>query len=123
MSDLTDLKMSVPEIMRRVHVELVDLEAAMETLHPLVDLVSKVDGFKDPNHLRAVQGIDHMEQILVGLASFLSNVSDAASDDWQIDAGQAVRTITLGDLARRLRMKHAAALEPAAIDGDLEMFG
>lgn len=116
-----DLKMSVPEILRRVQDELVDLEASMETLHPLVDLISGVNGFKDPNHLRAMQGIDHMEQILVGLASFLRNVSLASSEKWEVDASQAVNQITLGDLARRLRLQ-AGACKPE-VDGDLEMFG
>lgn len=121
MTSQVDLKLSVPELLRRVHEELMDLEASMETLHPLVDLVATKVGSKDPNHLRAMQGIDHMEQILTGLAGFLRNVSQETSEQWEVDAGGAVNKITLGDLAKRLRQQAHAPKED--VDGDLEMFG
>ena len=116
-----DLKLSVPEILRRVQGELSDLEAAMGALHPLVDLVATQVGSRDPNHMRAMQGIDHVEQILASLAGFLRNVSLQASEAWEVDTGDAMEQITLSDLARRLRLQAAAAAP--AVDGHLEMFG
>jgi len=111
---------SVPEVLRRVHEELVELEKAMETLHPLVDLVTSKVGSKDPQHLKAMQGIDHMEQMLMGLATYLNSLSHEAPQDWHLDTSAAVSRITLGDLARRLRRQDDAKEET---DGDLEMFG
>jgi hypothetical protein len=115
-----DHVVSVPEVLRRVHEELVDLERAMETLHPLVDLVTSKVGSKDPQHLKAMQGIDHMEQMLMGLATYLSSLSEEAPQEWHIDTANAVSQITLGDLARRLRRQDEAKEDT---DGDLEMFG
>ena len=115
-----DHVVSVPEVLRRVHEELVDLEQAMEALHPLVDLITTKVGSKDPQHLKAMQGIDHMEQMLMGLATFLNNLSHEASHDWHLDTAHAVSQITLGDLARRLRRQDEAKEDT---DGDLEMFG
>lgn len=120
MNSQSDVVISVPEMLRRVHQELMELEQAMETLHPLVDLITAKVGSKDPNHLKAIQGIDHMEQMLTGLANFLRNVSDAASDEWHVDAAHAMSQITLGDLAKRLRLQADVREES---DGDLEMFG
>lgn len=119
MSD-KDHVVSVPEVLRRVHEELVELEKAMETLHPLVDLVTSRVGSKDPEHLKAMQGIDHMEQMLLGLATYLSSLSQEAPHDWHLDTAHAVSQITLGDLARRLKRQDAAKEDT---DGDLEMFG
>lgn len=112
---------SVPELLRRVHEELMGLEQAMESLHPLVDLITTKIGSKDPNHLKAMQGIDHMEQMLTGIAGFLRHVSHEASDTWQVDTGHAVSQITLGDLAKRLKAQ-ADAMK-SEDNGDLEMFG
>ncbi len=111
----------VPEVLRRVHQELMALEQAMESLHPLVDLITAKVGSKDPNHLKAMQGIDHMEQMLTGLANFLGHISEVASDDWRVDTQFAVSQITLGDLARRLRQQADAMRDDP--DGELEMFG
>lgn len=116
-----DNVLSVPELLRRVHQELMALEQSMESLHPLVDLITAKVGSKDPNHLKAMQGIDHMEQMLTGLAGFLHHVSHEACDSWQVDTGHAVSQVTLGDLARRLRAQADAMRSDA--DGDLEMFG
>lgn len=113
--------LSMPELLRRVHQELMGLEQSMESLHPLVDLITAKVGSKDPNHLKAMQGIDHMEQMLTGLAGFLRHVSHEASDNWHVDTGHAVSQITLGDLAKRLRSQMDAM--QAETDGDLEMFG
>jgi hypothetical protein len=121
MSSETDTILSMPELLRRVHQELMALEESMESLHPLVDLITTKVGSKDPHHLKAMQGIDHMEQMLTGLAGFLQHVSLQASDNWHVDAGHAVSQITLGDLARRLRAQADAMREDS--DGDLEMFG
>lgn len=115
-----DHVVSVPEVLRRVHEELVDLEKAMESLHPLVELVTSKVGSKDPQHLMAMQGIDHMEQMLLGLATYLGSLSHEAPQDWHLDTARAVSQITLGDLARRLRRDDEVKEE---IDGDLEMFG
>lgn len=98
-----------------------ELEQAMESLHPLVDLITAKVGSKDPSHLKAMQGIDHMEQMLTGLAHFLRNVSHEASDEWHVDTANAVSQITLGDLAKRLR--RIADQARVETDGDLEMFG
>jgi len=120
MEQQPDHVVSVPEVLRRVHQELMELEQAMEALHPLVDLITAKVGSKDPQHLKAMQGIDHMEQMLMGLASFLNNLSHEASADWHLDTAHAVSQITLGDLARRLRRLEEVKQET---DGDLEMFG
>ena len=50
---------------------------------------------------QAMQGIDHMEQMLMGLATYLNSLSNEASHDWHVDTAAAVSQITLGDLARR----------------------
>jgi hypothetical protein len=120
MSSDSDLVVSVPEVLRRVHQELIELEQAMESLHPLVDLITNKVGSKDPQHLKAMQGIDHMEQMLTGLASFLNNLSSEASAEWHLDTAHAVSQITLGELAKRLRRQDDVSQET---DGDLEMFG
>lgn len=115
-----DHVVSVPEVLRRVHEELVELEQAMEALHPLVDLITAKVGSKDPEHLKAMQGIDHMEQMLLGLATYLGSLSQEAPQEWHLDTAHAVSKITLGDLARRLRRQDEAKEES---DGELEMFG
>ena len=121
MTSQADHMLSMPEVLRRVHHELLALEQAMETLHPLVDLITEKVGWKDPNHLKAMQGIDHMEQMLMGLANFLGRISEEASESWHVDTRDAVSLITLGDLARRLRAQADEMREES--DGDLEMFG
>ena len=116
-----DLVLTMPEVLRLVNEELQNLETAMESLHPLVNVVASNSGSKDTDQLRAMQNIDHMEQILVGLAGFLRDLSRQASEHWKVDAGSAVANITLGDLAKRLRSE--AAHDRSHPEGDVEMFG
>lgn len=112
------------DLLGRAGAELGDLAAAVEQLHPLAAALASnapataQDGLA-PDHVRALQGLDHIEQKLRALAGFLSDLARATDPDWRLDPRQALAAITLSDLASRLAGNTTPHNAPS---GECELF-
>ncbi|PWK76254.1 hypothetical protein [Aminobacter sp. AP02] len=112
----------VTDMLGRVSVELHDIAAAVERMHPLVSAQSGQATMHDPTYLQALQGFDHIEQKLHCLAGFLADLKQAVPPGWQLDLTSALAAITLSDLASRLAGEDAQIAQDASSFGDYELF-
>ncbi|MEP9400167.1 hypothetical protein, partial [Mesorhizobium sp. KR2-14] len=87
-----------PELLGRLGAELADLAATVERLHVLAGAPAA----SDPAYVQAVQSLDAVEQTLRNLAGFLAALAPAMPAGQTLDAGPALATVTLADLAARL---------------------
>lgn len=105
----------------RVSVELNDIAAQVERLHPLVSAQGGQLAASDPHYAQALQSFDHIEQKLRCLAGYIEDLGAATAPGWQIDQQAALAAITLSDLASRLAGHDSGPLN-AASSGDFELF-
>lgn len=113
----------VIDMLGRVSVELHDIAAAVERMHPLVLAQSGQVASNDPHYLHALQNFDHIEQKLRCLAGFLDNLGASSAPGWQIDPRMALAAITLSDLASRLAGQESKPqLQDVSSVGDFELF-
>ena len=113
-SAATAAAIPAPELLGRVGAELADLAATVERLHVLAGAPAA----SDPAYVRAVQSLDAVEQTLRNLAGFLAALAPAMPAQ-TLDAGPALATVTLADLAARLA---GNATPPNPAPGDCELF-
>ncbi|WP_395448879.1 hypothetical protein ACHMW7_29535 [Aminobacter sp. UC22_36] len=109
------------ELLGRVSIELVDIAAQVERLHPLVSAQSGQLAAGDPHYAQALQSFDHIEQKLRCLASYLNDLGAAAAPGWRLEPHAALAAITLSDLASRLAGQNSEPLRSAS-PGDFELF-
>ena len=105
---LADILESLRQELARLHVEALDLQAALPAPS---DVQGRV----------ALQRLDGLTQALDGLAGFVGAVEAAARAGAPLDAAQAARGVTLHDLSARLARRAAPAGSPVA-SGDAELF-
>ena len=112
----------VTDMLGRVSVELHDIAAAVERMHPLATAQGAQVAANDPHYLQALQSFDHIEQKLRCLAGFLADLGKAAAPGWQLDPHTALATITLSDLASRLAGQESRQhAQDASSFGDFEL--
>lgn len=92
--------------------DLADVETALGAL---------AEGTTDHNHLRNLQAVDLLRQKTSALALFLDEIGQTIPLDWEVDADEAVRRITLSDLAERLLGKDFEPKSPEP-SGELDLF-
>ncbi len=112
--DMPPAAIPAPELLGRLGAELADLAATVERLHVLAGAPAATD----PAYVVAVQSLDAVEQTLRNLAGFLAALAPAMPAQ-PLDAGPALATITLADLAVRLA---GNATPPTPATGDCELF-
>lgn len=110
-------------MLQRAARELHDLAAMTDRLQEIVGDVVLLDTEAPDARVYELQDLDRLRQSISCLASFLESLSLDAGPEWTVDAGKAIREITLLELAGRLvhpdtegRRLHAA---PA---GDCDVF-
>lgn len=106
----------------RVSVELNDIAAQVERLHPLVSAQSGQLVAGDPHYAQALQSLDHIEQKLRCLVGYLDDLGAAAAPSWRLNPHAALAAITLSDLASRLAGQNSEPLRSAPPPGDFELF-
>ncbi len=111
----------VSELLGRVSIELSDIAAQVERLHPLVSTQNGQLATNDPHYAQALQSFDHIEQKLRCLAGYIADLGAATAPSWQIDQQAALAAITLSDLASRLAGENSAP-QGSASSGDFELF-
>lgn len=111
----------VSELLGRISIELSDIAAQVERLHPLVSAQSGQPATSDALYAQALQSFDHIEQKLRCLAGYLNGLGAATAPGWQLDPQAALAAITLSDLASRLAGENSAP-QSSAPAGDFELF-
>ena len=71
--------------------------------------------------LNELQYLDHLAQEIAAVADFLGSISSHLSDNVLVDTHKSASSVTLGQLATRLRGAGVAENQPAKHD-DYEVF-
>lgn len=111
------------ETLSRVALELRDLAEAAGLLHCIIEQVDWRSVAEKNAFLRSAQAIDHIEQRLGGLSSFVSALADLTPRDLKVEGHLASREVKVSDLAARLCNAQPAA--PSGIQhvaGEPEFF-
>ena len=73
--------------------------------------------------MRELHAVDHLNQQIAAVAGFVQQLSGGMEKAVTIEVAEALRTITLGEVAERLSLGVGHAVAPAsAVDDDVEFF-
>lgn len=100
------------KVLSGVAAELSKLAEMSERLQ--IDISELLKEHNDASSLKVykLQNLDHITQLLSGLAAYMNEIAGAVPRDWPIDAAKAAQAILLADLASRLSHARDGELPP-----------
>jgi hypothetical protein len=110
------------EIINRIAIELEEAAISVDDLHALVE-TSVTVGATNEAFLTQAQTIDILQQHLVALSVFLTQISESMPSAWLIESDQAANNVKLSRLKERLSQICAnpeMTADPPT--GELQMF-
>ena len=117
------IERSVGGVMDAIACEARDLHSSAERLQAMAGvLLEKAQIAANDPLLEEAQALDALAQKLDALSGFLACLGQDAPPEWRMDIADALATIPLADLAKRLCREQKGEVEAFAPTGDCELF-
>ena len=97
--------------------------AMVEDLENVLGRAVSRAGGAEPDQMFELQKLDHISQIILGVADFLEALGEGLPPHWRVDAHKASRRVLLAELGKRLGSPESAEAQPESPNSaECEMF-
>lgn len=116
------LVVPLADVLSRAGHELTHIAWFLQHLQILLSPLIIKAAEHDADHMRHMQSLDHIEQKIMGLADFVTALSNLAHEHWQIDPAAAADRVLLADLSARLGFKDSETETYSTAWGECDFF-